>query len=159
MLIDARKADAPPGMVPVNTQGKPAGVLYDHGTGQRIPMARAFNSETGEWEALTPAPNGVDYVCDAETGAPIIRRGRSKGRLELVPIGQAATIGVPPPKPQPVTPPKPLSVEERRDGLECYRKVHREVWQGRGDSKRVVDSKFQAYLMQHDFLDAYIFRT
>lgn len=156
MLVDSRRAVPADLPVPKNAQMKPAGVLIDTGTGKRIPFAVWADMETGEYEALTPAPNGVDYHCDLETGEPLRYRGRARGRLELVSAEGARDLAPPPRKVTGVI--EPMSPEQKRHGVEQYKRVYFEVWQFRGESKRVVDTRFADYLAKSNFLDAFVLR-
>lgn len=67
------------------------GVLVDLDTGQRIPFARWCNTDTGEWEAFAPGPDGKQTK----------RVIRGRGRIHFVPGS-----GV---KPRPNTPSASLS--------------------------------------------------
>lgn len=121
---------------------KPAGVLVDRGTGKRIPFARWFDDETGEYEALQATADGKDILCE-EDGSPIVVRGRAVGRLELVPVAGAAPIGQRPPK--------------RVDGgTEVYKKLYFDVWALRGESKRCTSVRFEEYIKKAKFLDDFM---
>ena len=149
MLLDARQPE------------KPAGVLIDTGTGKRIPFARKVDYDTGDYEYLAPAPNGTDIMVDPYTRAPVVRRGKAVGRLELVPFDKAAAIGCGPPKKVPCRI-EPLTKDEKIAGLEQYKKVYIEVWQGiRGESRRCVEERFTDYLGAEAmaFLDCFRLRT
>lgn len=124
------------------TSGR-AGILIDRGTGRRIPLARWFDEETGEWEAFAEAPNGA-VRCD-EQGRPILRRGRAVGRLELVPLGKAKLLPGPPPTPA-------------AEGLASYQRLYFEVWQWRGEAQRCVNGRWIDFLKQNEFLDAFVIR-
>ncbi len=146
MILDARSKE------------KPAGVLVDLGTGLRIPFARKVDFERGTYEHLVPAPNGVDVLVD-EYGKPLVRQGRAVGRLELVPLDKAATIGAAPPPQKVYSPIEPLSADQKIDGLEQYKRVYVEVWQWRGESRKCADERFHAeFLRKNSFLDAFVIR-
>lgn len=133
------------------------GVLFDHGTGKRIPFARRFDPLTGEWEGYWPAPNGVDVLGD-DCGQPIVRRGKAKGKLELIPMGKAAALGQAPVKPQvQQRAVRPMTKDEQLDGLETYKKAYQEVWHGfRGEAKRCVQDRWQEFLAKSDMFDSFI---
>lgn len=136
----------------VDSSSGTAGVVIDHGTGQRIPFVRWYDSDTGEYEAIRVASNGVDYACD-DKWKPITYRAKAVGRLELVPWNDAVKVGLIP-EPKKVKDERP----NIREGLETYQKLFVEVWQFRGESRRVVDERFDTYLRQNNFLDHLILR-
>ena len=147
MILDSREQKTVPS------------VVIDTGTGKRIPKVVWFDSLTGEYEYLVLAPNGHDMLMD-EYGKTISRRGRAVGKLELVPIEQAANLGqfkLPPKKVH--SPIQPLSKDEKIAGLECYKDVYITVWQ---DVKRVdretVNQKWLDYLRKTPFLDSFVLR-
>lgn len=143
MMIDASKT-------------KLAGVLIDTGTGKRIPFARRFDPETGEYEHFVPAPNGVDILVD-DRFVPFIRRGKAVGRLELVPLDDARLLGsdCKPKKVQGTI--LPLSRDEKVAGLETYKRVYVQVWSElRGEARKTVDSKWEDFLRNNDFLDEFL---
>lgn len=127
----------------VDARSGAAGVLIDQGTGQRIPLARWFDDETGEWEAFVPAPNGAVRLDD--DGRPLLRRGRAKGRLVLVPVGKAKVL----PAPE-----RPALAE----GLAVYQRVYFDVWRFRGEAKRCVGDRWREFLAKNDFLDCFVVR-
>ena len=136
------------------------GVLYDHGTGKRVPFARKINFQTGEVEHLVPAANEVDIAVDPYTRGAYVRKYKAKGKLELIPFGKADKLGVAPPK-KVEGRIEPLTKEEKVEGLDRYKKVFFEVWQWRGNSDRVVDPQWQQYvkeLQDNDFLDSFVIR-
>ena len=147
MILDSRK------------QKSLSGVVIDTGTGRRIPKVIWFDSTTGDYEYHVPAPNGHDVLID-EYGAVVVRRGRAIGKLELIPLDQAANIGqfkVPPKQVHQTV--QPLSKDEKIAGLECYKDVYISVWQ---DVKRVdretVNQKWLDYLRKTPFLDSFVLR-
>ena len=116
------------------------GVLYDHGTGKRVPFARKINFQTGEVEHLVPAANEVDIAVDPYTRGAYVRKYKAKGKLELIPFGKADKLGVAPPK----------KVEGRIEPLTKEE-----------NSDRVVDPQWQQYvkeLQDNDFLDSFVIR-
>jgi len=137
MQLDARQPE------------KPAGILIDHGTGRRIPFARWFDSQTGQFEAFVMASNGVDIACD-ENYRPLVIKGKAVGRLELIPIGNAAQFGFEEPK---KVIEQPLTVEQKQEGLDQYKKLYLTVWRWRGESGRVALTRWEEFLQQNDFLD------
>jgi hypothetical protein len=132
-----------------------AGVLIDRGTGRRIPFAVWFDPETGDYEHFQPAANGVDMACD-EDWNPIRVRGRAKGKLELVPLGEAAKVGWK--EPAKVRETIKLTNEDREAGLEQYKKVYVHVWQDRGEARRIVDDRWEEYLRKSSFFDDLILK-
>lgn len=150
MLIDSRK---PIG----NTGQRPSGVVIDHGTGKRIPFVIWCDFATGDYEAHVPAANGVDVMVDAYTRVPFVRKGKAVGKLELVPFAKAAAIGCTAPK-KVVQIIQPMTKDERINGMEEYKRVFKEVWKWRGNSERVVNSQWDNFLMNSDFLDDFCLR-
>lgn len=138
-------------MIDARSPLKPGGVLLDHGTGKRIPFARCFDPETGTYEAFAPAPNGKDILCD-DDDKPIVIKGKSKGRLELIPLGSAAVIGYKPPE-------RVRKTDiDKSAGLQIYKQAYFETWQWRGEAKRCVADRWDSFLAQNDFLDMYVLR-
>jgi hypothetical protein len=131
-----------------------AGVVIDTGTNRRIPKVIWFDVTTGDYEQHLVAPNGHDVLMD-EWGKPIVRRGRAVGKLELVPIDQAANIGVfrrPPEKVHQAV--QPLSKDEKVAGLEMYKEVYVKVnHEFRRLDRKTVESKWVEYLRKSPFLD------
>jgi hypothetical protein len=122
------------------------GVLIDRGTGRRIPLARWYDPETGEYEAFAEGPGGTVRLDDK--GQPVIVRGRAVGRLELVPQGSAWS---PPKPPAPtVTPPA--------EGLVQYQRVYFEVWNRRGEARKCIQGRWREFLQKNDFLDTFVIR-
>jgi len=119
-------------------------------------LARKFDTETGEYEYLQPAPNGVDVLCD-ELDQPIVVKGKAKGKLELVPLDGAAQFGFRLPQ-RVKSPIQPMTVEQKIDGLDTYKRVYTQVWQWRGESRRCVDTRWADYLAQSDFLDCFVLK-
>ena len=133
------------------------GVLYDTGTGKRIPFARRYDPDTGEYEHFLPAPNGVDVIGD-DCGVPLLRRGKARGKLVLLDDGKAAHLGVKP-APAKVVPQtvEPMTAEERIEGLEVYKRCYFQVNnEFRGEAKRNVNDKWQEYLKGTGFLDHFL---
>lgn len=144
MLLDARQPE------------KPSGILVDHGTGKRIFKPRRVDFSSGEYEAFAAAPNGKDILV-GDDDRPVVVRGKSVGRLELVPIGSAHQFGVEKPK-LTKSDVQPLSADQCLEGLEQYKKVYREVWCWRGESNRCVDDRWHQFLKTNDFLDSFMLR-
>lgn len=132
-----------------------SGVLVDSGTGRRIPFPVWFDPDTGEYEAIKVAANGVDMACD-EDYRSITYRARAQGQLKLLPFGQAASIGQAPPPKQVVD--AAFTAERRMAGLEQYKRVYHEVWRWRGESRRAVDDRWDDFIAQSDFLDHFVLR-
>ena len=156
MLLDANKpTDAP---VPTDSKCRPAGVLVDLGTGKRIPFPRKVDMATGDVEYLVPAANGVDVLVDPYTRAPYVRKYKAVGKLELVPMGRADKLGIKPPQ-KVESPILPMTKEEKVAGLEQYRSLYFKVWNEiRGDSSRVVDTRWEDYLKTNTFLDDFVLK-
>ena len=157
MILDAKSPTNAP--VPVNSKGRPAGVLVDLGTMKRIPFPRKVDMETGEVEYLVPAANGVDVLVDPYTRAPYVRKYRAVGKLVLEPMAKANRMGVAPPqKVESVI--QPMTKEEKVAGLEQYKVIYHKVWnEMRGESRRCVDARFQDYLTRTGvmgFLDQFM---
>lgn len=145
MILDARMPE------------KPAGVLIDHGTGRRIPFARTVDFSTGEYTYLCPAPNGVDILVDPYTRRPFVRKGKAVGRLELVPFEKAAAIGCKAPE-KVESNIQPMSPDERIEGMRQYQRCFMDVEKWRGNSRRVIDTKFEEFCKQSSFLDSFVIR-
>jgi hypothetical protein len=147
MILDSRK------------QKDTSGVVIDTGTGKRVPKVIWFDVTTGDYECHVPAPNGHDVLMD-EFAQPIIRRGSAVGKLELIPLDQAANLGqfkVPPKKVHQTV--QPLSKDEKVAGLELYKDVYITVWQDiRKVDKKTVNEKWLAYLRNTPFLDSLVLR-
>ncbi len=133
-------------------------VVVDEGTGKRVPFVTKLDTATGDYEALAPAPNGVDVLSDGKGGV-IKVVGRLQGQAKLVPVDGAAPFGYR--KPEPVESLiKPLSAEAKQAGMESYQKLHRTVWHDmRGCSKRETLGKFEEYLATNGFLDDFVLRV
>ena len=142
MIVDARETRSP-------------GVVIDTGTGKRIPFVRKADFETGEYEALAVAPNGVDYLAD-EDGKVVVVRGRAVGKLELVPLERAKDLGRKPVKVE--SPIEPMTADEKREGLDQYRRTYFDVWRWRGEADRCVHSRWEEFLQQNDFLDCFVLK-
>lgn len=137
------------------TPQKPAGVVFDHGTGKRIPFVIRCDFATGDYEAHVPAPNGMDVIVDPYTRRPVVRKGKAVGRLELIPFGKTHKMGVAPPK-KVVAAVQPMTKDEKIAGMDQYKKCYFEVWRWRGDSERVVMNKWIEELKQSDFMDCFV---
>jgi hypothetical protein len=128
-----------------------AGVLFDHGANAPIRFAVWFDAETGAYEALKVASNGVDIACDSDYKA-IRYRGRAKGRLELVPFGDARLLGrVPVKTKEEIATPLPQGAKEQ--GLDDYKRLYFTVWNQRGESLKCIDDRWLAFLKENSFLD------
>ena len=127
-----------------------AGVLVDRGTGQRIPFARWFDTDTGDYEAYD-TPDGRDILRD-ELGVPQTKRGRAVGKLELLTMQDAVDLRLL------VTTPKIAKTIDNAAGLEQYKRVYFDVWQWRGEARRCVNDHWSEYLAQSDFLDDLVIR-
>lgn len=146
MLLDARAPE------------KPGGVLVDHGTGKAIRFARKFDTDTGQWEAFAVAPDGESILC-TEDHKPIVIRGRAVGRLELVPLEKAHVFGLKDKPELKHSPIRPMDASQKRDGLEQYKALYVKVWnEMRGESRRCVDDRWEAFLRTSDFMDDFILR-
>lgn len=143
MLLDAR------------TPEKPAGILIDKGTGRRIPFARTVDFDKGTYEALQATADGKDYLCDDNN--PIVVRGRAVGELELVPIENASSLGVEPPKKVNGTI-LPMTADQRIEGLHQYKRIFSLVWNQRGEAMRCVNDRFEEYLRTTTFLDCFVLK-
>lgn len=127
------------------------GILFDYGTGKAVRFAVSCNLETGEYEAIQVAPDGINYACD-ENYKAIKYKGRAKGKLEIFPIGDTRLIGVEPVKQaSPIVTPLPEQAIEQ--GLADYQKLYFDVWKWRGDSTRIVQDKWEDFLRDNPFLD------
>lgn len=146
MILDARQPE------------RPAGVLYDHGTGKRVPFARKVDFETGEYEAIVPSPDGQNYSCD-EDGSLRIVRGHAVGKLELVPFEQAKHLGRMPKPERWASAIEPMTADQKRDGLRQYQevfvKVNREV---RHKTKAKVEDEWARFLRDNSFLDEFVIK-
>lgn len=131
-----------------------AGVLFDRGTGRAIRFARWFDAETGEYEAIRVASNGVDMACDDDY--KVLRyRGKAVGRLELVPLSRGALLGV---EPEKKVEPMRLTVQEKEQGVEDYRKLYYGVWGRREEAKRSIDERWVRFVQGSSFLDGLILK-
>jgi len=122
------------------------GILVDRGPNRRIPLARWYDPATGEYEAFVEGPGGT--VRRGDDGQPQVVRGRAQGKLELVPLGSAW---------QPAPPPAPKGTPPA-EGLAQYQRVYFEVWNRRGEAKKCIRDRWQEFLRQNDFLDAFVIR-
>jgi len=154
LLQHDKPTDAP---VPVNSKRLPAGVLVDSATMKRIPFPRKVDMETGEVEYLVPAANGVDVLIDPYTQQPYIRRYKAIGKLVLEPMAKADRLGVAPPK-KVVSEIQPMTPEEKVEGLNQYKRLYFQVWNGiRGEAAKCVNDRFADYLKTNHFLDSFLF--
>lgn len=138
MRIDSRSKD------------KPRGVVVDE-NGKRIPFVIWCDFDTGDFEAYKSTPDGR-YLLGKEGSRDGIKySGRSPG-LKLLSIHQAKNL-VPA---STVREPKKVDPAE---GLETYKEVFFEVWNGvRGDASKVVDSRWNDFIKRSSFLDHLVIR-
>ncbi len=134
-----------------------AGVLLDHGTGLAIRFAVWYDDETGDYEALKVASNGQDYACDERYKA-IRYRGKAKGKLELISLGDARLLGKVNPQKVPEVVATPLPHGAKQQGLEDYKRLYFHVWNQRGDAMKCVDQRWIDFLKNNTFLDHLILR-
>ena len=125
-------------------------MLFDHGTRKCIPFAVWFDAETGEYEHLQAASNGIDIAGD-EGLRPIHVKGKAVGKLELLSLEKAHELGWR--EPAVVHERVKLTDAQRQAGLEQYKKVYVHVWQTRGDARKIVDERWAEYLRKNSFFD------
>lgn len=141
-------------MTIVHSKDGQAGVLLDHGTGKAIRFAVWYDAESGDYEAIHIASNGVDMACDEDY--KLLRyQGKAVGKLELIPLNRASDLGV---EPQKVIEPERLTVQQKEQGIEDYRKLYYGVWGKRGYAPKTVDSKWVDFVSKSSFLDSLIIR-
>ena len=104
------------------TPNSPKGVFYDDGTGKRITYVRWADTETGEYVALEPEPDGE------ASGRQY--RARAVGRLKFVPLAGARVIK------------RKQTEEDRALGLEQYRKLFYDMWRFREEAKKHVAQRW-----------------
>jgi hypothetical protein len=133
--------------VTATDKDRPSGVLMDTGTGKRIPFAFEFDTDTGEYQAFKPSPDGNDILID-DNRKPIIIKGKAVGEMKLVPLDGAAVVGRPARK-----------VPDKVTGYETYKKLFFDVWADvRGEAKRSVSDRWDSFLQTNDFLDCFVLR-
>jgi hypothetical protein len=135
-----------------------AGVLYDHGAHKPIRFAIWYDVATGEYEAWQVASNGKDIACDKRYRG-IKYRGKAKGRLELIPLNAATPVlGPEPEKRLDLLSSRRLSIQQREQGVEDYRRLYGEVWGHRGEAHRCIDERWLAWVQKSSFLDSLIIK-
>lgn len=133
------------------------GVLWDHGANAPIRFVRWYDDSSGEYEAIKVAANGIDMVREEHSTKAVHYQGRAKGRLELIPIGDAKLLGRVPQKVVEQIP-TPLPSGAKEDGITDYKRLYFQVWQHRGEANRCVDERWLDFLKNNPFLDSLVLR-
>lgn len=141
----------------LGTKVMPSGVVFDHGTGKRIPFVTWFDAETGEYEQHIPAANGVDVLVHPITRIPYRRKGKATGRLELIPITQAHLFNAAPPQ-KVVQRIQTITYDQKLEGMKQYKSLFYKVEEIRGNSQRVTNGKWDDFLLNNSFLDDFVLR-
>lgn len=146
MRLEHKQADAPRNVV-----------IVDGATQQRIPMVQRIDTDTGEYEALLPSPDGRNAVVDVTTKQLVRIQGKLKGPVKFVPIDNAAPFGYQPPKPVETTI-IPLTADVKLAGQQQYERVFKNVWQYRGEHGRRLHDRWCEYVEKSDFLDSFLLK-